>query len=130
MDCCAECGKNEGISLKACMSCRLVKYCNVKCQRNHWKKHKKKCQLRAAELHDEALFKDPPAKEDCPICDDDNDNDDDCITVDNYEQVGGVQQKYNNDGAGPPDEGTAVVSIQRQRRLDRMSVRRQTTNNK
>ena len=48
---------------------------------------------------------------------------------DNYEQDGGVQQQYNNDGAGPPDEGTAVVSIQRQRRLDRMSVRRQTTNN-
>jgi hypothetical protein len=22
----------------------------------------------AVELHDEALFKDPPAKEDCPIC--------------------------------------------------------------
>ena len=48
---------------------------------------------------------------------------------DNYEQDGGVQQQYNNDGAGPPDEGTAVASIQRQRRLDRMSVRRQTTNN-
>ena len=48
---------------------------------------------------------------------------------DNYGQDGGVQQQYNNDGAGPPDEGTAVVSIQRQRRLDRMSVRRQTTNN-
>ena len=26
------------------------------------------CKLRAAELRDEALFKDPPAKEDCPIC--------------------------------------------------------------
>ena len=38
-----------------------------------------------------------------------DDNNDNCITV--------------------PDEGTAVVSIQRQRRLDRMSVRRQTTNN-
>jgi hypothetical protein len=30
--------------------------------------HKKECKERAAELHDEALFKDPPAKEDCPIC--------------------------------------------------------------
>jgi hypothetical protein len=29
---------------------------------------KKECKLRAAELHDEALFKDPPPKEDCPIC--------------------------------------------------------------
>jgi TPR repeat protein len=37
-------------------------------QRNHWLKHKKECKLRAAELRDEALFKDPPANEDCPIC--------------------------------------------------------------
>ena len=42
----------------------LVRYCNADCQRNHWSKHKKAC----CELHDEALFKDPPAKEDCPIC--------------------------------------------------------------
>jgi len=68
--CCAECGGEEGgvISLKACKSCWLVKYCNVNCQRNHWPTHKKECKLRAAELHDEALFKDPPAKKDCPIC--------------------------------------------------------------
>jgi DNA-directed RNA polymerase subunit RPC12/RpoP len=46
----------------------LVKYCNAKCQRNHWPKHKKECKERAAELRDEALFKHPPAKEDCPIC--------------------------------------------------------------
>jgi hypothetical protein len=37
-------------------------------QRNHWTKHKKDCKLRAAELCDESLFKDPPPKEDCPIC--------------------------------------------------------------
>jgi TPR repeat protein len=46
----------------------LVKYCNANCQRNHWPKHKTTCKERAAELHDEALFKDPPAMEDCPIC--------------------------------------------------------------
>jgi hypothetical protein len=46
----------------------LVKYCNADCQKNHWPKHKKDCKLRVAELRDEALFKDPPAKEDCPIC--------------------------------------------------------------
>jgi TPR repeat protein len=46
----------------------LVKYCNTECQKKHWPKHKKDCKLRAAELRDEALFKDPPAKEDCPIC--------------------------------------------------------------
>jgi TPR repeat protein len=45
-----------------------VKYCNADCQRNHWPKHKKECKLRAAELREEALFKDPPAKEECPIC--------------------------------------------------------------
>ena len=55
-------------SLKACKSCMLVKYCNANCQRNHWPKHKKQCKQRAAELHAEALFKDPPPKEDCPIC--------------------------------------------------------------
>ena len=46
----------------------LVRYCNTNCQRNHWPKHKKECKIRAAELRDEALFKDPPAKEECPIC--------------------------------------------------------------
>ena len=46
----------------------LVKYCNALCQKKHWSTHKKDCKLRAAELHDEALFKDPPPKEDCPIC--------------------------------------------------------------
>ena len=66
--CCAECGVAGGVSLKACKSCMLVKYCNVLCQRNHWPEHKKLCKERAAELCDEALFKDPPAKEDCPIC--------------------------------------------------------------
>jgi len=60
--------KGEGISLKACKSCMLVKYCNPTCQRNHWPKHKKLCKQLAAELRDEALFKDPPPKEDCPIC--------------------------------------------------------------
>jgi hypothetical protein len=50
------------------MSCRLVKYCNAECQKKHWPTHKKKCKQRAAEIHDEALFKDPPPKEDCPIC--------------------------------------------------------------
>ena len=46
----------------------VVKYCDAACQRNHWPTHKKQCKLRAAELRDEALFRDPPPKEDCPIC--------------------------------------------------------------
>ena len=66
--CCADCGVAGGVSLKVCKSCMQVKYCNANCQKNHWATHKKDCKLRAAELHDEALFKDPPAKEDCPIC--------------------------------------------------------------
>jgi TPR repeat protein len=68
--CCADCGSEAGggVSLKACTACRLVKYCNAECQRNHWPKHKKECKQRAAEIRDEALFKDPPAKEECPIC--------------------------------------------------------------
>jgi hypothetical protein len=67
---CADCDKEEGggVSLKACKSCMLVKYCNADCQKNHWPTHKQICKHRAAELRDEALFKDPPAKEDCPIC--------------------------------------------------------------
>ena len=66
--CCAECGADGGVSLKICKSCMQVKYCNAICQKNHWQKHKKECKRHAAELRDEALFKDPPAKEDCPIC--------------------------------------------------------------
>ena len=45
-----------------------ARYCSAACQRNHWPKHKTACKLRAAVLRDEALFKDPPPKEDCPIC--------------------------------------------------------------
>jgi len=45
-----------------------ARYCNAECQRNHWATHKKQCKLRAAELHNKSLFKDPPAREDCPIC--------------------------------------------------------------
>ena len=66
--CCAECGVEGGASLEICKPCMQVKYCNAECQRKHWPKHKKQCKLRAAELRDEALFKDPPPKEDCPIC--------------------------------------------------------------
>ena len=66
--CCADCGEEGGVSLKMCKACMLVKYCNAKCQHKHWPKHKTECKLRTAELRDVALFKDPPAKEDCPIC--------------------------------------------------------------
>ena len=64
---CAGCGKG-GDDLKKCNACKLVKYCGVTCQRAHRPKHKKECKRRAAELHDEALFRHPPSQEECSIC--------------------------------------------------------------
>ena len=63
---CKNCGKGE--VLKACTACKLVKYCNRDCQIVHRPQHKKACRKRAAELHDEMLFKEPPPQGDCPIC--------------------------------------------------------------
>ena len=67
---CANCGKGEESAgdLKACTACKLVKYCNRDCQIAHRPQHKKACKKRVAELHDKALFKQPPPTEDCPIC--------------------------------------------------------------
>ena len=67
---CANCGKGEEScgDLKACTACKLVKYCNRNCQIAHRPLHKKICKKRAAELHYEALFREPPPREDCPIC--------------------------------------------------------------
>ena len=67
---CANCGMGEENSgdLKACVACKLVKYCNRECQIAHRPLHKKACKKRAAELRDEALFKEHPPTDDCPIC--------------------------------------------------------------
>ena len=69
---CASCGIAGGddINLKRCNGCYLVRYCGVKCQKDHWKQHKKGCKKRAAELKDEILFKQPESNHygDCPIC--------------------------------------------------------------
>ena len=67
---CANCGKGEESSgdLKSCVACKLVKYCNRECQIAHRPLHQKACKKRAAELHDEALFKEHPPTDDCPIC--------------------------------------------------------------
>ena len=67
---CANCGKGEECSgdLKSCTACKMVKYCNRDCQIAHRPQHKKACKKRATELHDEALFNEPPPPEDCPIC--------------------------------------------------------------
>ena len=69
---CASCGTagSDDIKLKNCTACYLVKYCSVKCQKDHRPKHKKECKKRAAELRDEILFKQPESTnfDDCPIC--------------------------------------------------------------
>ena len=72
---CANCGKEGSDVNNTCNKCKMVKYCNAACKKKHKKKHKKDCEEyirlaaeRAAELHDEKLFKQPPTKEDCPIC--------------------------------------------------------------
>ena len=68
-DICANCGKGEegSISMKKCGACKLEKYCSNDCQTHH-SQHKKECRNRAAELHDAALFRQTPPREDCPIC--------------------------------------------------------------
>jgi len=72
---CANCGKEGSDVNNTCNKCNSVMYCNAACKKKHRHKHKKQCEEhlrlaaeRAAELHDETLFKQPPAKEDCPIC--------------------------------------------------------------
>ena len=68
---CAGCGVKEDndIKLKKC-ACHLVRYCSVKCQKDHRPQHKKACKKRVAELRDEILFKQPESGHygDCPIC--------------------------------------------------------------
>ena len=65
---CANCGK-EGPEddMSSCNKCDLVQYCNASCKKKHKSKHKKKCERRAAELFEEALFKEHPGEE-CLIC--------------------------------------------------------------
>ena len=64
---CAACGK-EGGNLNTCNKCKMVQYCNAACKKKHRSKHKKACERRVAELHDEELFKEHPPRDDCPIC--------------------------------------------------------------
>ena len=68
MTACASCGK-EGNShdMNVCNKCKMVKYCNASCKKKHRTKHKKACERRVAELHDEQLFKEVEPEE-CPIC--------------------------------------------------------------
>ena len=73
---CANCGKEGSDVNNICNKCKVVKYCNATCKKKHRHKHKRDCEEhvriaaeRAAELHDEELFKQPPPQYgDCPIC--------------------------------------------------------------
>ena len=71
---CANCGKEGSDINNVCNKCKQVRYCNAACKKKHRHKHKKDCEEhqrlaaeQAAKLHDEELFKQPPAQ-DCPIC--------------------------------------------------------------
>eukprot|EP00985_Skeletonema_marinoi_P016892 scaffold9172_cov98-Skeletonema_marinoi.AAC.3 len=70
--CCASCGVAEvdGVKLKECSACDLVRYCGDACQKEHKSHHQQECKKRAAELRDEILFKQPEGthRGDCPIC--------------------------------------------------------------
>ncbi len=69
---CASCGMAEidDIKLKNCADCDLVRYCSDTCQQDHKSEHEEACKIRAAELRDELLFKQPESSHlgDCPIC--------------------------------------------------------------
>jgi tetratricopeptide (TPR) repeat protein len=72
MMCCASCGIAgvDDVKLEYCNACKLVRYCSVECQQEHSPQHEQACKKRAAELHDEILFKQPESSHfgDCPIC--------------------------------------------------------------
>jgi len=68
---CANCGKEGSNVTNTCNKCKMIIYCSAACKKKHRHKHKKDCEehlKRVADLHDEELFKQPPPKEDCPIC--------------------------------------------------------------
>jgi hypothetical protein len=69
---CAKCGKSaaDDVKPKICTACKMVKYCSVECQKNHWSKHKKACKERTAEIRDDNLFRQPDESYlgECPLC--------------------------------------------------------------
>jgi len=51
---CADCGKGapdacEGAPLSRCSGCKSVWYCDARCQKLHWKRHKPRCRALSAE---------------------------------------------------------------------------------
>ena len=66
---CAYCGthENNDTKLKTCNACKMVRYCSRYCQVSHWPQHQEACK-KHTELFEQKLFKDPPEREECPIC--------------------------------------------------------------
>ena len=78
----------ETAELKGCNGCRCIRYCSAKCQKKHWKIHKKECKRIEAVLkkgipgggkyyldfskqvdgEESGLFDEPPKNPDCDIC--------------------------------------------------------------
>lgn len=69
---CANCGVGEvdDIKLEDCDACDLVKYCSDKCTENHREQHEEECEIRAAKLRDDNLFRQPDGSHrgECPLC--------------------------------------------------------------
>ena len=73
MMCCDFCRIAEASDVKLkeiCNACKSVRYCSVKCKREHISWHRRDCKMLAAELHNKILFKQPESSHfgDCPIC--------------------------------------------------------------
>ena len=67
--CCAVCGKEgDVVSLKTCKAFISLSGIVTLNANERMAKAQKTVQTTRAELRDELLFKDPPPKEDCPIC--------------------------------------------------------------
>ena len=76
---CSSCGKKSN-TLKKCMACKCVWYCDKECQNKHWKEHKKECRpikkllderggkLDIGEELDVGPIGKLPPREECSIC--------------------------------------------------------------
>ena len=53
---CANCGaEDKKRNLKMCGRCKSVFYCNRKCSKAHWKKHKKSCKKLVKERNEKPV---------------------------------------------------------------------------
>ncbi len=72
-NCCASEGR-EGVVLKSCSRCKLVRYCSISCQKQHWEagRHKKFCIPAAERTLKQAATEDIPQaggrQDECVVC--------------------------------------------------------------